>query len=225
MKFNSFISENKLAREKQFDLVISWLETIEKECSEYLKEFEFPFFRGTKQGPTFKSHIPRTDRVPLDTPKAIHDILDKEFKKKFGWKVRSEGVFVTSVQYMASAYGEVVMFFPVNGYKYVWSPEIFDLSVHISDLGDPDILVNYEDDFASDIVEKYRDSGAKNTKKEIAFKCKKWYGLKIVAAEILDEFIYVITNKKPSIPFNREYKFLDLKKKFIENKEKILGRK
>jgi hypothetical protein len=40
----------------------------------------------------------RKNRKPLDTPLQIHNYWNNLFQKKFGWKVRSEGVFVWAVK-------------------------------------------------------------------------------------------------------------------------------
>lgn len=67
----------------------------------------------------------RSDRKPRDMPKDLHNLLDKTFLEMFGWKARSEGVFVTSG---ATWEGEKdSLFFPIGKFKYIWSPRINDL--------------------------------------------------------------------------------------------------
>jgi hypothetical protein len=97
---------------------------LKEECSPFLKEYNKGFlWRGTKRNvDTIRYFTPRTERKPLDTSEKLHDILNDEFNKKFGWKVRN-GVFVTPNERDAWYYGDdsAYMFFPVGKYKYCYS--------------------------------------------------------------------------------------------------------
>jgi len=122
MRFNNYLLE-----ETDEQLV----EKIRKECSQWQEEMKtIKVFRGTKKtinGPV--KLMPRKDRRPLDTPLEVHEELDKKFKKKFGWKVRSEGVFATNRVDIAEKFGRNVgIMFPCNGYRYVYNKEIMDLT-------------------------------------------------------------------------------------------------
>jgi len=78
----------------------------------------------------------RKNRKPRDTPKEVHDFLDKWFKSNFGWKARSEGVFCSTTPSNIEPFGKNVdLFFPCNGYKYVWSNIIQDMTVWLEDNG------------------------------------------------------------------------------------------
>jgi len=109
------------------------LRNISKECSEIIeiyRDIEVYLYRGINNiSGEMGFRIPRRDRLPKDTPIEIQEKLDIEFKKKFGWKARSEGVFVTPRYNTASTYGTgyPVVVFPVNGFKYLWSPVYKDL--------------------------------------------------------------------------------------------------
>lgn len=83
--------------------------------------------RGTKKNIMMGAQIftSRQDRRPQDMPIEIHNKYDELFLEKFGWKARSEGVFVAGGD--RTSYGTPFFFFPVNGYKFIWSPAIFDL--------------------------------------------------------------------------------------------------
>ncbi len=114
----------------------------------------------------------RKNRKPLDTPIKLHNILDKMFQKKFGWKARSEGVFAAGKWYFSGSkdtyYGDTYLFFPIGNFKYVWSPKIDDL---------------YEDLHWS-ITEFFRD---KESRKEIM--AKKWNDEPLDKYEDFEDFI------------------------------------
>jgi hypothetical protein len=113
-----------------FDEIVS---TLQSECKPFLNELKFCegfLYRGqfSHTIPDIDRIKPRIDRKPLNTPREIHDIWDGEFKKKFGWKARSEGVFVTSDSYMSENFGRAYLFFPIGPYKYVWSSKYMDVT-------------------------------------------------------------------------------------------------
>ena len=120
MKFLGYITESSTD-----------IETLQRECSQYLK-LKVELFRGVADNTINVRRItPRIDREPRDTNKFTHNYINDLFQKKFGWGVRSEGVFVSSNWHTAHSYvrdnnGMVYRFFPVNGYKYVWSPKVDD---------------------------------------------------------------------------------------------------
>jgi hypothetical protein len=99
---------------------------LHKDCSQFIKEGN-KLFRGYDSNEKFIERTPRKERTSTDTPQALSDMLDIYFKSKFGWKPRSEGVFASSSISQASMYGKVYHIFPVNGYKYIWSPDVYDL--------------------------------------------------------------------------------------------------
>jgi hypothetical protein len=113
------------------------LEKIEKECSEIIKIYHFSgcLFRGVGFGGEQEIGvntgiyriIPRMDRMPKDTSKEHHEMIDGLFKKKFGWGARSEGVFAIPDIDIAKTYGKLCLFLPCNGFKYLYSPEYRDL--------------------------------------------------------------------------------------------------
>lgn len=110
---------------------------IAKECSEFIKETEFSVdkiyrlsnavYRGVDNLRTvvasFDGNIVRPAR---DSNKLLHKLLDKFFVEHFGFPYRSKGTFVTANETTASGYGYAGIFFPVNGYSYVFSKEIED---------------------------------------------------------------------------------------------------
>jgi hypothetical protein len=122
-------------------IVNSIWKKLTKDCMPFLKELKKSnsprdkfFYRGFHGGNLYseidKKKV-RNNREPSDTPLAIHNYLNKEFKKKFGWNVRGEGSFATSDKERAGGYGTPFLFFPVGKYKYVWSEEVSDLYAYL----------------------------------------------------------------------------------------------
>ena len=85
-------------------------------------------YRGASHRIDYIDEFPvREDRRPFSTNYREHEIIDKMFKKEFGWKVRSNSVFATSSEGDADTYGRPYLFFPVGKFRYVWSPKVRDL--------------------------------------------------------------------------------------------------
>jgi len=164
MRLQTYLTE-KSYFEEEIDLI--W-QTLLKDCKLFLVElnkantpnakFFYRGYGGHMNGIIQKKKT-RKDRMPTDTPEAVHTLLDRSFKKKFGWRVRSQGVFTTSDKIYAGGYGLNVLFFPIGKYKYVYSPEVRDLYAHIGgeDLSYIEVIL----DGYSDTAEweyRYRDS-------------------------------------------------------------------
>ena len=175
MKFQEYINEET----KKYP-VEEMANMIKKDCKSFLKEVgENSIYRGyKKQIKTIERIKSRSDRKPLGTPKEDHDMLNKMFKKKFGWKARSEGVFCSNDINDVQQYGIVHLFYPIGQYKYVWSPKVKDLTVNLEDFD------NYEDDFDTFdeyvewIISTYKDTGLKDAisyEHEVSVKCKEYY--------------------------------------------------
>jgi len=120
----------------EFSLDREVISKIKHECSDIVKEYALTnklLYRGTKTSrrETISDNvykiIPRNDRKPKDTDPSDQRSIDDLFEDIFGWRPRSEGVFVSSSSTVAKSYGKIYVFFPVNGYKYVWSPNYEDL--------------------------------------------------------------------------------------------------
>lgn len=114
-------------------------ETLVKECSDYFHEMKGKvrgfeqLWRGTTDvsGST-KMHLVKAhkNRMPTSTAPAVHEMMNKWFKKKFGWTARN-GVFATGLSSVASQYGaehnQDFAIFPVGSFGYLWSASISDL--------------------------------------------------------------------------------------------------
>jgi len=196
--------ENYIKKDKEI------LDKLKTDCKPFLKELNKGGFlyRGTnKNFKDIEKMVPRTDRLPLGTDMDVHIFLDKLFKKKFGWKVRSEGVFVNPNVYETTQYGRPYFFFPIGKYKYVWSPDVNDLTIYIEDEME-DAWAEYHDEYGYEdewdeepeedepdeekmmkrTVDSYISKGLINNKRnEMAFKCKSYYLVNINYEKLLEK--------------------------------------
>jgi hypothetical protein len=144
MKLKKFLNEGKDISET----VNIIAEYIKKDCKKYIKEVVKSneiIYRGIFSGiPTNAKRIEdgllkvksRVNREPSDTPEELHNYVNTQFKKKFGWNVRSEGVFTAKNKRIANNYGVPHAFFPIGDYKYVYSNKAGDLYTHFEDGAD-----------------------------------------------------------------------------------------
>jgi hypothetical protein len=157
---------------------------IKKNCSPFLRESKrMLVYRGVKSGGPFAFiGIPRKDRRPLDTDDDVHKGVDKAFLNIFGWRARSQAIFVTGDEYQANYYGKLYVIFPIGNFKYVYAPQVRDLyhaQMAFSKGG-------YEDRpkpqkmFDSFVRRNYRDTNLTKAIKsdvEIAISCKQYFAL------------------------------------------------
>jgi hypothetical protein len=138
---------------------------IEKDCKPYLKEVRSGTSMFIRYSKTYRNEeiikkiSKTTDRKPKDTPKELHDFMDETLKKKFGWKARSQGLFVwiAPKNYLvgvnlSSEVGNYV--FPIGPYKYVYNSEIFDIYAEYQQI-ESDFYEDYDDDTLQDKVIEY----------------------------------------------------------------------
>ncbi len=178
--------------------------TVLKECSEIIDIYNDVgkvLYRGSKShsASSIIKVYPRNDRRPLDMPIYISNALDDEFYQMFDWKPRSEGVFCTSDYNVASSYSNnydrmAYVFFPKNGFKFLWSTDFEDLFSDVFDCNNDDYKTFDDDNDDEDeedydyrgwewdyekIVSTYTDKNIGNairSRNEMAFKCD-WYYL------------------------------------------------
>ena len=164
---------------------------IERDCQPFLKQSDRVYYRGSNSANVAKMIQfvrPRSNRRPKDMPQHVHDALDKSFKKYFGWKVRSEGVFAGDRTGVIGQYGSLFLFFPIGKFKYVYSPYIKDLYMHINDKisgdlrfhADPDNdkLEKHDTDLLDELVRtEYEDKGLSGhiDGVEVSFYCPNGY--------------------------------------------------
>lgn len=106
---------------------------IRDNCAQWFSESRGYMMRGhiAYRGLTYTPKdgdiiTPRNDRRPKDTNIQDQQKMDDGLEKKFGWRPRQEGVFCTGDSKTASLYGDTYAIFPLDGYKYIWSPKIPD---------------------------------------------------------------------------------------------------
>jgi len=135
MRLNEYLTESKSIS------IEDSLEIMKKDCSEYIRELKagknFFIRMSSKYNTTLPDStlvIPaREGREPKDINKELHAEMDDMLKSKFGWKPRSEALFVWLTRKGKSVWNWKIMWrrvriiFPSNGYKYVYSPNIIDI--------------------------------------------------------------------------------------------------
>jgi hypothetical protein len=132
MRLNTYLTEAKKDPTTPYQLI----KKIQKECSQIIRLYqkkERVFYRGiTSYRQWWKPRKARIrSRKPKDTPMGTHLWLNDFFKKKFGWEARN-GVLATPNEWTALYYAHdnndlVMVFLPVNRYKFVYSPKVKDL--------------------------------------------------------------------------------------------------
>jgi hypothetical protein len=131
----------------------------------------------------FVIKTPRKNRYPTDTPTRIHEAFDKQYYEQYGWKPRSEGVFVSNKQRGTIGYGPAHIIFPVSRFQYTWAPEINDFFTYskITILLQP--KQNEVDIRIAEAIKKYNNNIGidkfmkKNVPGEMMIKCKKYYAI------------------------------------------------
>jgi hypothetical protein len=129
-KIDMYLNEAKIETIEEFT------ELVKRDCSKFLKEIKQSkrfVYRGISGVGKMGIKTPRINREPKDTSLAGHKYLGNLFKKHHGWNARKEGVFCFGNPEWAGDYGITYIIFPVNGYKYVWSDYITDLTVYVQD--------------------------------------------------------------------------------------------
>jgi hypothetical protein len=175
-----------------------------------VKEEYLKYFKNTDKPPPYRTTYRvislstiekfnvRKDRLPVDTNIESHIMLDDLFKEKFGWKVRSEGVFVWSHFHVDEPVN--FLFFPIGNYKIVFNKDIDDLYDELSmndlynkldrflrlpetDKRRKRFLDDLKTKLKEDIVEDYKEVdsiskvniGSLGIPTELVFKCESYY--------------------------------------------------
>lgn len=114
---------------------------IKRDCAPFVEVLKQnhgrPLFRGSDTGRPEVGHMklisPRLERKPKDTPADIHNFMNQLFVEAFGYPYRN-GIFTTSSQSTAAAYGTVCVVFPIGELKFIWSKSINDLFYQIDEI-------------------------------------------------------------------------------------------
>lgn len=170
-----------------------------KQCQPYLKDCKKNgnnmLFRGfvRPNGDLF-IRTPRQDRRPSDSSKIWHDALDIASKKKFGVKMRSQGLFCKLVT--PTGYGTEYMPIPTGNYFCIWNPNVsdayfFEPNLHPEDTVDDimpaaeNIIKGYQ---KGSLVDAVRGIGDKKT--EVALICDRYYALKVNYYSQIQDWIH-----------------------------------
>jgi len=130
MRLKQFINENG---EFSPDNWVRLKDTLERDCKPFIKTLrgvDHLLWRGVKTPPQFfVKHNVRVNRKPRMIDTSLHNRLNIELEKMYGWKARSEGLFTTKDEYIAKFWGEPSLVFPIGNFDYLWliKPYIFDL--------------------------------------------------------------------------------------------------
>ena len=110
------------------------------DCARWLAKIEGTntmAYHGSKaQIGTFDRIAKKRKRDATNTPDDIHREVNDIFEKKFGWRAREDGLFVTGNYKDANNYGYAYAIFPIDEFKTLWSPEIEDMTGEWNDLID-----------------------------------------------------------------------------------------
>lgn len=123
MKISEISEDNEIDNGTLYDF-------LKKKCSEFLKETAKPLYRGFNEDDhqDRQSFIisSRNDRTPRDTSVAVQTFMDNLMKDAGLIATRSNSFFCTGAIDSARNYGDVYRIYPINGYKFSWSPIIQD---------------------------------------------------------------------------------------------------
>jgi len=205
MKFKQYINEVDLSFLYDDGEVELIAEKLKKDCMPFIKEMkkvkpESWIYRATESViKDIKKIKPRTNRRPRNMPEELHTYMNMSFKKHFGWKPRSEGVFTSSDYWqLEHVYGNVYMFFPIGNYKYVYHPHVIDIymffdQIYNISMGGKYIKIDKMKKKFNDIFLQYTDKNLKKAyygKVEITFKCKSYFLVNRKYEDVLKENIY-----------------------------------
>jgi len=97
MRFEDYL---KVQENGDIDNIIS---EIERNCKPFIDDWKklniskwLMSGRRIMGSPMFKKGTVRVDRVPVDTPIELHDLVDTWFNNKFGFKARSNAIMLYS---------------------------------------------------------------------------------------------------------------------------------
>lgn len=178
-------------------------EILIRDCSQYLRDVDYAvdtyrLYRGmgNRNTETSESVIPdvlyfneidvNRKRKPTDVKIKYHNMLNDYFTKNYGYPFRN-GVFVTGNINAAKKYGYLVVIFPIDGYKFAWSPDVDDMIYFRKD--------NYSKILNDEVEYKTSDmKGAIKSKNEIMLITEGFY---YIPYSIYDEayFSYDLENK------------------------------
>jgi len=128
-KYKSFWNNSRNLNEELIDFTEASASYIDEIKSYFPTREEFQFLYRGFEIPSDKTYIYKrqTNRLPLSTSEEYHNLFDEIFRQIFRWHVRSDGTFAIANEYTAKRYGELMLFFPIGDYRYVFSETVSDL--------------------------------------------------------------------------------------------------
>lgn len=171
-----------------------FIKQLQKDCGEWISELksnDVSLYRGMDNGKRYLIKTPRQDREPLSGYGTRHKVADELFKKRFGWKGRSESVLCTTELKRARNFGSPHIIFPFDGYQYIWSKDVYDFldidedvmgvsSDHSLDYMLKSYPEEYTMKFKEFIDDNYTDKTLDSGKNyEVMLKCKKYYAFNV----------------------------------------------
>ena len=172
---------------------------VKKDCKTYLREADdCLMYRGFNSEKFFEpmtiiQHFP--NRKPINTTTLAHNMLDDYSLEKFGWKIRSDTLFVSGDYYRARDYSydsnNVYVVFPIDEFEFVWSPKVDDFYAGGEDMPDPQVhnINTYvpTDEYRKEVYEFFDGlnyqaddlSAAIKSKNEIMLNAKKYYVIRV----------------------------------------------
>jgi hypothetical protein len=173
---------------------------LERDCSDFIKLLKENNITGLYRGHKIYETKPLIDgfwnikstiRTPRDTYHLVSNVIDNGLEQKFGIPLRSNGVFASKDLSIAKDYGkfkrEAFLFFPKNGFRYFWNPNIDDLFTHLRDeyewyesgypfTKDPYFWGEEAESDLKWIINGYKEGGIDRVKfQEITFICDEYY--------------------------------------------------
>ena len=169
------------AIDSTYEIAERFMSVIFDNCGQYLREIRSPdpkfLCSGRKSEYSWFEKDVRKDRRPVDINSEIHNDIDALFQLKFGYAPRSSSIFCTTRVDVTALYGKAYLIFPKGSFKYLWSPQIYDLFVWLEKKG------NYREIkkvngiyklFYEEILAGY-DGVTYSNKAEIEYKAKERY--------------------------------------------------
>lgn len=161
-----------------------FIENVKKDCKPWLSAIKNCqrkiLYRGYKGKLIDKKNV-RTNRRPKDMPLHLHKKLDDVFFENFGWRPRSEGLFVSSHSSVGAIYGDTGgLVFPVGKFDFLWNKDVHDLYAFVQrDDNNKMSIGDY-------ILEGYTNKNlcrAMASLKEIMIRCKSYYVISFIHLE------------------------------------------
>ena len=128
MKFIRYIYEGPIIQNVDIAKLATSINSDCKAACAEIRAARKLLYRGIKYDEELWSkEKTRMNRMPKDTSRALHEVLDKSFQKKFGWRARSQGLICSNSGLSANDYGHIRVIFPIGKYKALWRPGTEDI--------------------------------------------------------------------------------------------------